>query len=310
MAYFAGIDGGQSATTAVIADDTGHILARGTAGPADEIAQNAQSTRLHDALRNALDDAIVRANLPRDVRFAQIVAGVSGYEGRVYGMPPQLPADAFKLVHDAENAHAGALGGDPGAVVIAGTGSVGFARDEHGSTAMVGGWGYVFGDEGGAFWLARVALSETMNRFDACEAGELAMLAREHFEQDSLRALARAFYADEVSRAQIATFASVVTQAAERGNGVAAQYVSDGAGALVKLAMRALARLSMPSNSKIAFTGGMMGSSAVREEVAQWRRKLLPGAQLVEPKFDGAAGALILAYETAGLSPKSIACAF
>ena len=307
MPYFAGIDGGQSATTAVIADETGRIVARGTGGPADEIAQTAQSTRLHDALRDALDDAIVHAGLPRSVRFSQIVAGVSGYEGRVYGVPPQLPTNALKLVHDSENAHAGALGGDPGAVVIAGTGSVGFARDARGSSAMVGGWGYVFGDEGSAFWVARNALSEAMNRDDSGEAGELAMQAREHFEQDSLRELARAFYAGEISRAQVATFASVVTQAAERGSGMAAQYVSDGARALVTLAMRALARLSMPSNSKIAFTGGMMSSSAVREEVMQWRRKLIPGAQLVQPKFDGAVGALILAYDAAGVSPKSIA---
>jgi glucosamine kinase len=305
--YFAGIDGGQSATTAVIADEHGRIVARGTAGPADEVAQSAQSTRLRDALRDSLNDAIGRAGLPRDLRFEQIVAGVSGYEGRVYGLPPQLPTDALKLVHDAENAHAGALGGAPGAVVIAGTGSVGFARDERGSTAMVGGWGYLFGDEGSAFWIARTVLAEVMRNFDAGDPGELGKLARKHFAQDSLRAFARAFYANEISRAEIATFASIVTQAAERGNAVAARYVSDGAAALVNLAMRALARLSMPSNSKIAFTGGMMSSSAVREQVAQLRRRLLPSAQLVQPEYDGAVGALILAYDAAGVSPKSIA---
>ena len=51
---FAGIDGGQSSTVAAIADETGRVLARGRAGPADEIGEGPSSTRLRDALRAAL----------------------------------------------------------------------------------------------------------------------------------------------------------------------------------------------------------------------------------------------------------------
>ena len=89
--------------------------------------------------------------LPSESNFAAIVAGVSGYEGRVYGAPPEMPTRHFTLMHDAPVAHAGALAGMPGVVVIAGTGSVVYARDENGRSQTLGGWGFLFGDEGSAF---------------------------------------------------------------------------------------------------------------------------------------------------------------
>src|ERR1700735_156549 len=46
---------------------------------------------------------------------------------------------------------AGATAGKPGIVMIAGTGSIAFGRNAGGRTARAGGWGFIFGDEGGAF---------------------------------------------------------------------------------------------------------------------------------------------------------------
>ena len=59
--FFAGIDGGQSSTIAVIGDETRQASSdAATAGPADEIGAGAGSTRLRDALRDALADALPR----------------------------------------------------------------------------------------------------------------------------------------------------------------------------------------------------------------------------------------------------------
>ena len=162
---FAGIDAGQSSTTAAIAGSDGTIIARGYAGPADEIGATAESTRLRDALEGALADAIVNAKLDPSSRFDAIVAGISGYEGRIYGAAPRLPSDRVRLVHDSAIAHAGALGGKPGIVVIAGTGSAAYATFADGSAHFEGGWGYLFGDEGSAFWIARSAVSAATRAF-------------------------------------------------------------------------------------------------------------------------------------------------
>ncbi|HVA33875.1 MAG TPA: BadF/BadG/BcrA/BcrD ATPase family protein, partial [Candidatus Baltobacteraceae bacterium] len=188
----AGIDGGQSSTTAAIGDCGGRVLGRGSAGPADEIGEGANSSRLRDALRGALTAACDRAGLDRDTHFDTIVAGVSGYEGRVYGRAAELPAARVLFMHDAPVAHAGALGGHPGIVAIAGTGSVVYGTDGKRAWTL-GGWGHLFGDEGSAFWFAREALSRLMCSQDAGDASNAPErdAACAFFAQPSLRHLAR-----------------------------------------------------------------------------------------------------------------------
>jgi N-acetylglucosamine kinase-like BadF-type ATPase len=305
MKYYAGIDGGQSTTKAVVADQDGRILGRGNAGPADEVDENAGSTRLHDALAAALDDAIAHANLPTDTRFASIVAGISGYEGRVYGKPPELPTEAITLEHDAPIAHAGAFGGEAGVIVIAGTGSVAYATNDDGANALIGGWGYLFGDEGGAFSLSRDAISDAMRNSDAEVADDLTQIALQYFSVPSLRALSRAFYSGSISRAQFASFASVIVEQAEDFNEQAAQYVKDAASALVTLAMRAMERVALQS-PKVAYVGGMFESATVRDQVAQRMREVVPQAQHIQPRYDAAIGALLMAYKAAGIDAQIV----
>ena len=290
MRLFAGIDGGQSSTVAVIGEP-GRILARGRAGPADEVGQGPESTRLRDALRDALADALARAALPADTRFTCIVAGISGYEGRVYGRDPQLPADCVRLVHDTEIAHAGALGGEAGVVVIAGTGSVAYARNANGESALAGGWGYLFGDEGSAFWMARTVLADAMRRSDAGHKSDLEAVLLRHFAQPSLRALSRAFYAGAISRTQLAASVPVILEHR-------ADLAADAARELVLLARNAAERAGLEWPA-VAFTGGLLQAASLNAGIDRLMPELLPYAVRVNPRCDAAEGALLLAYRSA-----------
>jgi N-acetylglucosamine kinase-like BadF-type ATPase len=274
---FAGIDGGQSGTTAAIGDGT-RVLARGASGPADEIGVTADSTRLRDALEDALAAAIAAADLPPDSRFDAIVAGVSGYEGHVYGLPPRLPAQRWVLMHDAPIAHAGALGGAPGVVVIAGTGSVAYTVAADGRTKTTGGWGYLFGDEGSAFWTVRKSIERAIAEGEARAAPLL-----EYFNVVGVRELVRAFYSGEISRRRLASFASV----ALRDEEVA------GMSALALATLASHAVLERPCS--LAFVGGMLRDTSFLRRVHERTRALLPDCELVEPVADPAEGALILA---------------
>jgi N-acetylglucosamine kinase-like BadF-type ATPase len=299
--YYAGIDGGQSSTTAVIAGDTGEILARGTAGPADEVGVSADSTRLHDALNTALSNAIINAKLEPATQFESIVAGVSGYEGRVYGKPPELPARKTTLLHDAPVAHAGALGGKPGIIVIAGTGSVAYGVGERGQAVTVGGWGYLFGDEGSAFWIAREALSGIMRDRDAGRSNDLLDDAMKYFNYSSLRAMSRAFYMETISREQLAAFARIVIHAGEMGSEAAERLTNDAADAIANLAALAARQLRQDAPG-VALMGGLMQSKTMREAAIYSVRRILPNAELVPPRHDAATGALILALREDGLA--------
>jgi glucosamine kinase len=300
MKYAAGIDGGQSSTVAVVGDERGRILASGRAGPADEIGATPESLRLRDALRAALDDARARAGLPEETVFAAVVAGVSGYRGRVYGRAPELPAERFVLMHDAPIALAGALAGEPGVVVISGTGSVIYARDAHGNAQTLGGWGFLFGDEGSAFWIAREALALLMRAHDdgASALAAETRAACEFFGTRSLRALAHAFYHGALGRDRLAAFAPTVLRFDSF------RAIADaGAGRLAALTQRAV---EAGAPATVALIGGTFADPPFRERVSARIRKAVPGVQIVRPRYEPAAGALLLAYRELGIPAQEL----
>lgn len=294
MNLFAGIDGGQSSTVAVVADERGRILGRGTAGPADEIGAGKESTRLRDALHGAFGAACADAGLPPESRFEAIVAGVSGYDGRVYGRMPALRAQRAVLLHDTPIAHAGALGGRPGIVIIAGTGSVVFGRDDAGRSWTLGGWGFLFGDEGSAFQIVREALSAMMRAQDDGDdslAAETQAVCR-FFGVPSLRRLVHAFYKNEITRDRVAAFAP------EAMRSVAFRSLAGhGAERLATLALRAIAA---GAPARIAFVGGVFADERFRDALRGAIVRTVPQAEIVEPRYEPVYGALLLAYREGG----------
>jgi N-acetylglucosamine kinase len=296
MKLFAGIDGGQSSTVAVVADEAGRILGRGAAGPSDEIGASKTSTRLRDALHGALEDACRKAQLSEETEFSAIVAGISGYDGRVYGRSPELRSTRVVLMHDTPIAHAGALGGRSGVVVIAGTGSVVYGRNDLGWSCTLGGWGFLFGDEGSAFAIARDALAMLMRAQDEGDGalGPETRAALDFFGAPSLRRLVHAFYKGEVARDRLAAFASTVMRfdslrsVAERG-----------ADRLAELVRAAVAGGAPP---RIAFVGGVFADGGFRERVRTGITRALPNAEFVDARYEPAYGALLLAYRELGLN--------
>ncbi len=294
MNLFAGIDGGQSSTVAVVGDERGRILGRGSAGPADEIGATNESTRLRDALQGALAAACADAGLPVESRFEAIVAGVSGYDGRVYGAMPALPSPRTVLLHDTPIAHAGALVGRPGVIVIAGTGSVVYGRDDDGRSWTLGGWGYLFGDEGSAFGIVREALSAMMR---AQDDGDVSLAAETQavcnfFAMPSLRRLVHAFYKNEIARDRLAAYA------AEAMRFDAFHSLADrGAERLATLAQSAVAA---GAPARIALIGGVFADGRFGHAVRTAILRGIPHAEIVEPRYEPVYGALLLAYRELG----------
>ncbi len=294
MRYVAGIDGGQTGTQAAVADERGRVLGYGEAGPADEVGAGPQSTRLHDALANALEAARRAAGVSAGTSFEAVVAGVSGYEGRVYGVTPSLPTASFSLVHDPFIAHAGAFAGGSGVVVIAGTGSVGYVVDDDGCAELFGGLGYVFGDEGSAFWIARTAIASAMSEDAGCVVESE---AKRYFGVASLRELLAAFYHGTIDRDRLASFARVVLELSS-----ARDTVSSAQEQLAKLAARSLdRRRHWISHPRAAFTGGLLRDAPFRDGLYERLRTLAPDVEIVEPRYPPVLGAVLLALREAGI---------
>ena len=296
---FAGIDGGQSSTVALIADAHGKILARASGGPSDDVGQGRGSTRRRDTFEKLLHEALERAGYPESTPFDTIVAGISGYEGPDGAEPLRVSAERVRLLHDAPVAHAGALAGQPGIIAIAGTGSVVYGDDLAGNVLTLGGRGYLFGDEGSAFWLARCALADAMRAQD--EGGETALgvAAPAFFDVPSLRGVARGFAQGSISRAQLASFSMLVLNALRLGDAQASSLVDEGLARLAESVAAAAKRLALRA-PQVAGVGGLFAAGEMRARFAAAVAHVLPEAGVKEPVYEPAAGALILAYREAG----------
>jgi N-acetylglucosamine kinase-like BadF-type ATPase len=299
----AGIDGGQSSTSAVVLDAAGTLLGRGMAGPADHVDEPADSRRAADACETALAGALRAARLEPGAELAAVVIGLSGFEGAWHGRLPNVKSERVRCVHDAVIALAGAVRERPAAVVIAGTGSVGYGESAHGEPLRVGGFGYLFGDEGSSFAIARTALAAAMRFTDRGVLTDLGAAALAYFDVRDLRALARAVALRGIARPQLAGFARVVLDAARLGDPEARGIVDDAAAALTGLAQLIVEQLGGPDRPPVpvAFVGGAMENAAFRAEVEGRIAAATPLAHVVAPRSEPVIGAALLAYDAAGI---------
>ncbi len=299
MRFFAGIDVGQSATKAAIVDDAGNAIARASGAPGDELGLGSASTRLRDAVEGTLAAALRRARLPASTRFESVVVGISGFEGALRGRRPRIRARRLRYTHDAEIALAGAHAGAPGIVAIAGTGSVVRARARDGSELRVGGHGYLFGDAGSAFGLARDALSAAAIAEDERRETALRGVLERSFGRTAT-ACVQAFYSGAIARSELAAFAPLLLALARRGDRGARGILRAHALALAE-EIRAAARLARLRTPDLAVLGGLAENATFERALRAALHGQLPGARLRAPIYDAPLGAALLAFLQVGL---------
>jgi N-acetylglucosamine kinase-like BadF-type ATPase len=155
-----GIDGGGTHSFGVAVAREGHVLASAQAGSLNFFGSGLAEARRHlQQLLQSLQQA-----LPPETEFASIVIGCAAlFEDATAEEQASLcqgitPLERTRVVSDATTAYHGATLGQPGVLIISGTGSFVLGRSETGRWAQVGGWGHILGDEGSAYWIAREAV--------------------------------------------------------------------------------------------------------------------------------------------------------
>ncbi|MEQ7054492.1 BadF/BadG/BcrA/BcrD ATPase family protein [Paenibacillaceae sp. P-4] len=131
----------------------------------------------------------------------------------------RIEAEHVIVENDGYSALLGATGGQPGLLVIAGTGSIIFGMNAYGLTARAGGWGHRIGDEGSGYWIGKEALRAIMKGYDGREErtrlGEWILL---HLGLSNEEELYNWTYGEEYSVDRVSGLAEVVTRAAIAGN--------------------------------------------------------------------------------------------
>jgi N-acetylmuramic acid 6-phosphate etherase len=276
---YLGIDGGGTHTVALLAHaeagpgNRWTLLGRGEAGPS-----NLQAVGAGRALA-ALDEAVGKAFAGAALGRRPVVAACLGLAGA--GRPEDQAviqdwaarvklAAVVEVTGDAPLLLAAGTPHGWGVALVAGTGSMAFARDHEGRTARAGGWGYLLGDEGSGYALVVAALQAVARAVDGrgpateLRGRLLARLGLTHPNE-----LIGAVYRSGLDRTDLAALAPLVFEAADAGDETAAGIVSQGAGQLAATVVAAarqlhLERLPLP----VALAGGvLLASPSYRERV-------------------------------------------
>lgn len=135
-------------------------------------------------------------------------------------------AEQLDLQSDAYVALMGLTQGEPGVIVICGTGSMLVTLDRNGGQHASGGWGYLLGDAGSSYTLAREGLIRAIDGFEGV-ASETALWqeAMAFFHPASGRGLIECVYAPDFTPEKLAGFARYVLRCAADGDQPAQEIV-------------------------------------------------------------------------------------
>src|SRR5262245_36923883 len=149
MVFYLGIDGGGTSTRCVVGDEH-RVL--GTATMASAKIARVGAERAREALQSAIRQACSAARItPEKIAHACIgIAGASRPEvtESARSWAAEVIPGKIEVVGDMVVALEAALGGAAGVIVIAGTGSICYGRNQRGETARTGGGGPGISDEG------------------------------------------------------------------------------------------------------------------------------------------------------------------
>ena len=305
MTYFLGVDGGASKTAALVIDEQGKSLGDGVAGPSNHLRVGIET-----AARN-IERAVNKALVAADVASREITWAYCGIAGADHPAHRQeivdslnifFPRGNFTVDNDARIALTGAIGFGPGAVVIAGTGSVSFGRNAAGEEARAGGWGPVLGDEGSAYGIARAGLGAVLRAYDGRgpETKMLEILASDY--EIAASEIARFVYATTTHADDIARYSRMVFDAAQQDDAVAMAILRDAGRELAACVLAVARRLRMIDTAfPVAHVGGAFHAgeallAPMRETIAAEAPRAAIGPPQRTP-VEGAALMAILASE-------------
>ena len=166
MRHVLGIDAGGTKTRALLADETGRVIA-GAHGDGANLRTHGElevEKVLHSVIETAEAQAgfraealalgIAGADRPEDHAVLRDILRRIGFKNRVV------------VANDARIAFVAGSALRVGLALVCGTGSIAWGRNARGEIARAGGWGWHLGDEGSGFWIGEHAIRDVLRAAD------------------------------------------------------------------------------------------------------------------------------------------------
>ena len=299
MICYIGIDGGGSKTDLRMVDEKGNVLYETKGGGSNPYT--VPPAEAEALLKNMIAGAL--AAMPEGATFGGACMGAAGADTEEdYAFFTRILKEACQservlAVNDGYASMYATLKDRPGVVIAAGTGSIAWGKDENGNAYRVGGWGFLFSDEGSGYRMVSDALDVVCRTIDG-RAHHGALLLEQLMEAFGVKTheqLISEIYLSPNPQS-IAAYFPLVCKAAQEGDTLALEVINKGMDDLVELAAATARQIGMYPAFNIGMSGSILTKVAfTRELFIQKLTERFPKCTIVEDRADTVAGALYLA---------------
>lgn len=232
--FLVGVDGGASKCIVRVEDESGKLVGRETSGPAN-VRLSVEQTwcSINTALEKIFHDQGINMNSQLHLHGGMGLAGCEIPAAQQAFLKHNHQFETLIVSPDSHTACLGAHNGCDGAIIIIGTGVVGF-QIEGSHTLKVGGWGFPNDDEGGGAWLGLEAIKLTLKWYDGRHpTSDLIEAVFRYFNEDIEHMVS---WSNEATSTDFAKLAPLVIIQSERGDPVAIHLMQRAAAAIDNIA--------------------------------------------------------------------------
>lgn len=301
MVYYIGLDGGGTKTKCVLTDNNFQSLYECVGGPSNFLLIGTDSVA--ETLLNLITKTLSNNKLDSS-DIGSIVLGTTGAGRRSdankleedfikYAEGKGYIFNSFRVESDARIALEGAFSGNPGSILISGTGSIMFGKDKSGEIHRVGGFGRFIGDEGSGYSLGRKGLTAVAKEFDGRGPKTyLTNLLNHKFNITEAPQLITEVYKNNFD---IASVAPLVIEAAEYGDEICIKIINEEIAELI-LHIKSMKNLISENSLRLCLIGGTITTDNYYANILKKKISVdLPDVIISEPELPPALGAALMA---------------
>ena len=257
------IDGGATKTVAAVYDGK-KIISLGVSGPS-----NYRNIGIYRAIFNinrAIDYALKISNLNNSEinEYTFAIAGVKDSDKSteiVNNIVKKISGNKnYNLFNDGEAGYFSRFLNNDGIVLAPGTGMISYGKYNN-RVERSSGWGWLIGDEGGGFYIGKMALQKFAQIEDLRDIrdSELDVMIKQKFKIENGRDLVNLVYKDKITIREIAGLSVIVSELANKNDPIAKDIILNAAYEAAKCAISLNRKLKF-ENVTISGYGGVYRS--------------------------------------------------
>jgi N-acetylglucosamine kinase-like BadF-type ATPase len=303
MNYLLGFECGATKTECALADIEGNILCCKTGGAANPLVFGVD--KVTETILNLIEDLKLKVPFEYPDLYS-IVVGAAG-AGREDDaaklrnalnekfIARRINLKSLLVTGDAQIALEGAFPKKPGCILIAGTGSIIYGKDENGNFYRAGGFGRIIGDEGSGYSIGKKALQQLSKYFDGRnKRSKLIDLIEDNYHITSQDNLIAKVHKENFD---IASIAKTVIAAAETGDEPAIKILHEESDELLLHINTMINKINI-KELPVAFGGSLLTninyfSNLLKEKIGA----SFHSVKIVTPMLTPLEGAILLAKE-------------